>query len=98
MRKRMIIGMLAVAALVMVGAAAAAAPENTAPPTISGAAREGTALTASHGTWANNPTSYAYTWQRCASDATGCAAIPAASKTTYTLAAADVGTGPCACS
>ena len=91
MRKRLIIGMLAVAALVVVGAAAAAAPENTAPPTISGAAREGTALTASHGTWTNDPTSYAYIWQRCASDATGCSAITGATKTTYTLAAADVG-------
>jgi hypothetical protein len=91
MSKRLIVGMLAVVALVVVGAAAAAAPENTALPTVSGTAREGASLTASRGTWANNPTSYAYTWQRCASDGTGCSNIPSATKTTYTLAAGDVG-------
>src|SRR4051794_19371743 len=74
------------------GTAAAAAPENTARPTLSGAAREGTTLTASRGSWANSPTSYAYAWQRCASDgATGCTVIPGASKEIYTLVSADVG-------
>ena len=91
MSKRLIVGVLAVAALVVVGAAGAAVPENTAPPTVSGTAREGASLAASHGTWANNPTSYAYAWQRCASDGTGCSTIPGATKTTYTLAAGDVG-------
>jgi hypothetical protein len=91
MSKRLIVGMLAAAALVVVGAAAAAAPENTAPPAITGAAREGTTLTASHGTWSNNPTSYTYIWQRCTSDAAGCTTIPGTTKSTYTLAAADVG-------
>jgi hypothetical protein len=91
MRNRLIIAMLAVAALVVVGAAAAAAPDNTAAPTVTGAAREGTTLTASQGSWANNPTSYAYTWQRCASDSTGCTTIAGATKSTYTLVAGDIG-------
>ena len=93
-QKRLIVGMLAAVALVVTaGTAAAVAPENLTPPAISGTAREGQTLTATNGTWTNNPTprSYAYMWQRCASDATGCANISGASKSTYTVASADVG-------
>src|SRR5512142_2542024 len=91
MSKRLIVGTLAVAALAVVGVAAAAAPENTALPTTTPAAREGTTLTVSHGGWANTPTSYVYAWQRCASDTTGCAPIAGATKEAYTPVAADVG-------
>ena len=65
-----LVAALAVLTLTLTGTAAAAPPENTTRPTLNGAAREGTTLTASRGTWANSPTSYAYTWQRCATDGT----------------------------
>lgn len=83
-----------VAALVLgatPGVAAAAPPENTAPPTLSGTAREGSTLTAARGTWTNSPTTYLYTWQRCESDGTDCANIQGATGSIYTVADADVG-------
>lgn len=75
----------------LVAVAAAAAPANTSAPTISGEPREGSTLTASNGNWTNNPTTYAYKWQRCASDGTGCADIVGATKQTYTVTSGDVG-------
>jgi hypothetical protein len=75
---------------VLASSAAAAAPQNTAPPTISGQAREGSTLTAENGTWSNTPTSFTYQWQRCNTDSTGCANIAGATRQTYTLTAADV--------
>ncbi|HEY3922913.1 MAG TPA: hypothetical protein VGL76_12480 [Gaiellaceae bacterium] len=75
------------------GAASArttAVPRNTAAPTVTGTTREGNTLTAHNGSWANSPTSFAYQWQRCASDGTGCGDISGATSKTYTLAAADV--------
>ncbi len=89
--KRILVAALAVLMFTVTGTAAAAPPENTTRPAISGTAREGTTLTASRGTWANSPTSYTYTWQRCASDGTGCGAIGGATKETYTPVLTDVG-------
>jgi hypothetical protein len=68
-----------------------AAPENTALPSIEGVAKEGQKLTASHGKWTEEPTSYAYRWQDC--DATGesCAKISGATGSTYNLVGSDVG-------
>jgi hypothetical protein len=80
-----------VAAAMFAAGAGAVAPSNTAAPTISGTAREGQALTVSNGSWSNTPASFAYQWQRCNIDGTGCADIAAATNQTYTLAAADVG-------
>ena len=68
----------------------AAVPRNTSAPTVSGTAREGNTLTAHNGSWANTPTSFAYQWQRCGADGTGCADISGATKQAYTLTAADV--------
>ena len=89
--KRILVAALAVVIFSVTGTAAAAPPENTTRPALTGAAREGAALTASRGAWANAPTSYAYTWQRCATDGTACGVISGATKETYTLVAADVG-------
>src|SRR5207244_3441828 len=40
-------------------------PVNTAAPVISGTAQVGQTLATSNGAWTNNPTSYAYQWNRC---------------------------------
>src|SRR5712691_4106211 len=87
-------GALAAAASVLVGigsAVAAAAPSNTSLPSISGSARDGSLLTASHGSWTGSPTSYAYAWQRCDTDGGSCAAISGATSKQYTATSADVG-------
>jgi hypothetical protein len=67
-------------------------PKNTAPPTITGTAKEGGVLTATQGTWTGSqPITYTNQWQRC--DATGgnCTNVAGATGGTYTLASADVG-------
>ena len=68
-------------------------PVNTGAPTISGGAVDGDTLTASNGTWADSPTSYAYQWQDCTPASLGlqCAAISGATASTYTLGRSDVG-------
>jgi lysophospholipase L1-like esterase len=68
-----------------------AAPTNTAMPSISGTPEQGQVLAASNGTWTDNPTSYAYQWQRCGSDGAGCGDIGGATAQTYTVAVDDVG-------
>jgi hypothetical protein len=78
------------AAGVWAAAAAAVVPSNTTAPTVSGAAREGQTLTAANGTWANNPTSFQYQWQRCSAAGADCAGIASATNMTYTLAGVDV--------
>jgi hypothetical protein len=77
--------------LVLAAVASAAAPQNTAAPTITGTAKEGSTLTAADGTWSNSPTSFTYQWQRCASDGTGCGDLAGATAKTYVLVAGDVG-------
>ena len=72
-------------------AVAAAPPVATSAPAVTGNAVAGATLTMSRGGWsATADTAYAYSWQRCAADGTGCAAIAGATTTTYKLAAADV--------
>ncbi len=68
------------------------APDNTALPSIDGAAAEGSLLTATSGTWdGTEPISYAYRWRRCAGSGGSCSDIAGATSDTYTLGAADVG-------
>ena len=67
-------------------------PNNTSAPTITGAPRDGSTLTANPGGWAGTPALvYHYQWQAC--DATGlvCTDIPGATNDTYVLAGPDVG-------
>lgn len=51
-------------------------PVNTGLPQISGDALTGDTLTASTGTWTNNPTSFAYQWQDCKGESSLCVDIP----------------------
>ena len=66
-------------------------PVNTSPPSISGITTQGQALTETHGTWTNNPTSYSYQWQNCDASGSGCVNISTATSQTYTLMSSDVG-------
>ncbi|HEY2072769.1 MAG TPA: hypothetical protein VGG88_04265 [Gaiellaceae bacterium] len=68
-----------------------AAPSNTSLPSISGSARDGSLLRASHGSWTGSPTSFAYEWSRCDSQAGNCAPISGATSSQYTVQTADVG-------
>src|SRR4051794_11427770 len=74
-----------------IGAARQAAPSNTSLPSISGAARDGSVLTASHGGWTGKPTSFDYQWQRCDASGGNCNAIGGATSQKYTVQTADVG-------
>ena len=68
-----------------------APPVNTALPTISGQAQQGSTLSASTGSWSGNPTSYAYSWRRCDSGGANCQPIANATASSYLLTASDVG-------
>jgi hypothetical protein len=72
-------------------ASGTAQPANTALPTISGTPQEGQTLTASKGTWTDNPTSYGYAWSRCDENGNSCSTIAGANAATHLLARADVG-------
>ena len=69
----------------------AGSPVGITPPTISGVTVRGQVLTEGHGTWQNNPTSYAYQWEDCDTTGANCTAISGATLQTYTLQATDVG-------
>ena len=69
-------GTAAVTVLVVAAASlgsSTAAPSNTSLPSISGSARDGSLVRASHGGWDGKPTSYAYQWLRCDSQGGSCA-------------------------
>jgi hypothetical protein len=68
-----------------------AAPNNTAPPTISGTPKVGQVLTANDGSWSGNPTGYTYAWQRCDADVATCANVVGATTKTYVARLADLG-------
>jgi hypothetical protein len=67
------------------------APQNSAPPTVSGTPTEGQTLVGADGTWAGTaPISFSYAWARCDATGAACAAVTGATSKTYVLAAADV--------
>src|SRR5581483_10089742 len=90
-RLGLLAGLAAVVTGLFAAAASAAAPVNTAPPTISGTPKAGATLTADDGTWSNSPTTFTYVWQRCASDGRGCGDITSATAKTYSPSTSDVG-------
>ncbi len=88
------LGLAAVFALSAVSVAAArqtAAPTNTNIPTVSGTARVGEQLTASTGTWTNDPTGYAYQWQQCDASGSACGPIQDATARVFGVRTTDVG-------
>lgn len=100
MRWIVLIGILAASAVGAIAstgnAATAAAPAASGEPQLTGDVIVGSTLTASNGTWSNNPASFAYQWVRCpvsggASDGSDCAAVAGATASSYTLTAADGG-------
>lgn len=68
-----------------------AAPNNTAPPTISGTPKVGQVLTANDGSWSGNPSGYTYAWQRCDADVAACANVVGATTKTYVTRLTDLG-------
>jgi GDSL-like Lipase/Acylhydrolase family/Carboxypeptidase regulatory-like domain len=66
-------------------------PVNVSPPSISGTAIVGQTLSELHGTWSNDPTSYAYRWERCAATVASCEPISDATSQTHLLGPVEVG-------
>lgn len=68
------------------------APSNVSPPTLSGTAEIGQALTASSGSWnGDTPITFTYAWERCDTTGSSCAAIAGATGNVYSVVAADGG-------
>jgi hypothetical protein len=70
---------------------AALIPILVSPPTVTGTAQQGQTLTASTGTWGDEPDSYAYQWQHCDAAGANCTDVAGATASTYAVTAADVG-------
>jgi beta-glucanase (GH16 family) len=67
------------------------APAETAEPVVSGTVATGSVLSTTNGSWTGSPTGFAYHWQDCAQDGTGCSNITGATSSTYTVASGDAG-------
>jgi hypothetical protein len=67
------------------------APVNSAATAIAGPTAVGQTLTASDGTWLNDPIAYSYQWEDCDSLGSNCTLLTGATSNSYTLAAADAG-------
>jgi hypothetical protein len=66
-------------------------PANIAPPTISGTAQQGQALTVTQGAWTNSPVAVADQWEQCDVLGGGCTPIPGQTGPTYAPGPGDVG-------
>jgi hypothetical protein len=72
--------------------AAAARPQNTAPPTTVGTPAVGQTLTANPGTWSGTaPLSFSHQWRRCNASGGSCSDIGGANSRTYAVGSIDVG-------
>ena len=72
--------------------AQASPPQNSALPSVSGAAAVGDTLSATSGSWSGDtPIAFTYQWRRCDSNGANCASISGATSSTYKLASSDVG-------
>jgi hypothetical protein len=60
------------------------------PPTVSGSPQQGQTLTATNGTWLDDPTSYSYRWLDCDGSGSNCSEISGATSSSYTLTSSDV--------
>jgi RHS repeat-associated protein len=85
-----------VAAAFFAAGAQAAVPSILNPPAVtssssSGNFQVGDTLTSTTGDWLNSPTSYAYQWERCTGQGTGCSNITSATTAVYTLTSSDLG-------
>jgi len=65
-------------------------PAPSAPPVVTGPLNPGATLTATQGTWSGDGVAFSYQWERCVDAATGCAPIPGATASTYTLTNGDL--------
>jgi RHS repeat-associated protein len=66
-------------------------PVDVKPPTITGPAVQGQLLSEHQGEWTNEPTSYAYQWERCSGGGSACQPIEGATYSTYKLTGEDIG-------
>ncbi|MGO9760470.1 MAG: hypothetical protein ACLP1Q_04320, partial [Solirubrobacteraceae bacterium] len=68
------------------------APANTAPPVVSGEAKDEKTLITTTGTWSGSPPiTYSYQWESCNTAGEGCASISGATSSTYTIGHEEVG-------
>jgi hypothetical protein len=72
-------------------AVAANAPQNTAPPAVSGEAKDGAELSTTQGSWTGSPMQFAIAWLRCDAAGAACAEIGGATASAYKLTPGDVG-------
>ncbi len=66
-------------------------PALTTAPKISGTLTQGLTVTATAGSWSNQPFAFARQWLRCEHSGLGCVGISGATSLSYTLTGADVG-------
>jgi sugar lactone lactonase YvrE len=66
-------------------------PVNTTPPSVTGTFQAGQTLSATRGSWSQDPIIYSYQWQDCDAAGASCADLPRATDNTYTLASSDAG-------
>jgi hypothetical protein len=66
-------------------------PSDLTPPSIGGSDDVGQSLTANHGTWTEDPTSYSYQWEDCDTSGSSCTEIDGATGSSYVLVHADLG-------